>query len=380
MRRVLLAPDSYKGSLDALSICEIMSERILAYYPEADVRSIPMADGGEGTVDALLLAIGGEKIVCSVQDPLGDEIESYYGVLPDGTAVIEMAAAAGLPLVEGREDPGRASTYGVGQQVSSALDRGCRQFIIGLGGSATNDMAMGLVSALGARFLDREGQVFVPTGFTMEQIQTIDLEGLDERLQAATFTVMCDIDNPLYGLNGAAYVFAPQKGASPEDVSRLDRNLRHAAKCISESLEIEVDTLPGGGAAGGMGAGLYAFLGAKLRQGSELILDQVGFDQLLETADLVITGEGQVDWQTLSGKLVLGVSRRAREKRVPVLVVAGSIQTEDQRLYDAGVTAMLSINRRTESYSEARGRVRENLRDTMDSILRVGRIFEVRLD
>ncbi len=374
MKKVILVPDSFKGTLSSAEVCQILKAGILRHYPTAEVIEVPVADGGEGTVDAFLTASGGRKIICQSSDPFLADIESFYGILPDQTAVIEMAACAGLPLVEGRENPAVATTYGVGTLILDAVKRGCKRLIIGLGGSATNDMGMGAAAAAGVKFYDHDGKLFIPTGDSLDRIVSIDTSEAEELLRGVEIMAICDIQNPLYGSEGAAYVFAPQKGADDEMVEMLDRQLRLAADVVRSQLGMTIDDIAGGGAAGGMGAGMVAFFGASLRMGIDLVLDTVSFDRMLQGADLVITGEGKVDEQTLSGKVVLGVAKRAKRQNVPVLVIAGSLSIEDQVLYEQGVTAMFSINRRAEDFSISRYKAKENLRATIDSIMRFNRI------
>ncbi len=375
MKKIIIIPDSFKGTLSSMEICRIVKASVLRHYPLAEVLEVPVADGGEGTVDAFLTAAGGEKIICPASDPYRLPIDAFYGILPDNTAVIEMAACAGLTLVEGRENPAVTTTYGVGELMKDAISRGCRQLILGLGGSATNDMGMGAAAAMGVKFYDRQGNFFIPTGTTLEKIHSIDTSECEKRLSGVKVTVMCDINNPLYGPNGAAYVFSPQKGADEKMTEMLDCQLRIAAKKIHELLGIAVDDIPGAAAAGGMGAGMLVFFHAGLRMGIDLLLDTIAFDDLLQDTSLVITGEGKVDEQTLSGKVVLGVASRAKRRDVPVLVIAGSIAIEEEVIFKQGVTAMFDINRRAEDFSVSRHKSKENLQATIDSIMRFSRIF-----
>lgn len=371
MNKFLLVPDSFKGTLSATEVCAIMREAILRRLPDAQVLSIPVADGGEGTVDCFVEALGCEKVFCPATDPLGLPIEGFFGLLPDGRAIIEMAAAAGLPLMEGRLDPLGASTYGVGQLILAALDKGARSILIGLGGSATTDGGCGAAAALGVRFLDGEGKFFVPTGGTLEHISSIDMSGLDARIRETVFTAMCDIDNPLHGPRGAAHIFAPQKGASPEQVELLDRGLAHLGTILARDLGRDVSALPGAGAAGGMGAGVCAFFGAELRRGIDAVLDAVRFESLLDGTDLVFTGEGKLDSQSLGGKVVLGVSLRAKAQNVPVVAVVGGAEDGIGGVYGKGITAVFPINRMPQDFSVSRHRSRENLAATMEDILRL---------
>ncbi|MDR0841483.1 MAG: glycerate kinase [Christensenellaceae bacterium] len=370
MKKFLLVPDSFKGTMSSAAICAVMRSAILHHFPAAEVVSIPVADGGEGSVDAFLSALGGQKINVRAQGPLGEEIDSFYGVLPDHTAVIEMAACAGLPLVYGRMQPSKTTTYGVGQLMRHALASGCRKIIVGLGGSATNDLGSGAAAALGVRFLDAQGQVFLPTGGTLGRIASIDMSALESALLGAEITTMCDIDNPLYGERGAAYVFGPQKGADADMVRFLDAQLRAAAEVIRTQLGRDIAELPGAGAAGGMGGGMVAFLGSRLQPGIETVLDTVRFDALLRGADLVLTGEGRLDSQTLGGKVVAGVARRAKKQRVPVLAIVGEIGDNIGAIYEQGVSAIFSINRAPVDFSISKHHSAENLAIALDNLMR----------
>ena len=371
MKKIILMPDSFKGTMSSAEICAIMEERIHAYYPKAEVVSIPVADGGEGSVDAFLAAVGGEKITVPVKGPYMENMAGFYGLIDHGaTAVIEMAACAGLPLVEGKLRPDQTTTYGVGQLMVDAAKRGCKKIIVGLGGSATNDFGAGAAAGAGVRFLDPEDRAFMPTGGTLSKIARIDASGLPPELKAAEIITMCDIDNPLYGPQGAAYVFGPQKGANPALVELLDRQLRAASDTVARELGIDVSSIPGAGAAGGMGGGMVAFFNSRLQMGIETVLDAVHFDKLLEGADMVFTGEGKIDSQSLRGKVVIGVARRAKQRQVPVIVVAGDIGDPIDGAYAEGVTAIFSINRLALPFEEIRRCSQANLRLTMDSLLR----------
>ena len=369
MSRIILIPDSFKGTLSSLQICQIMREEILRQDPTSEVIAIPVADGGEGTVEAFLTALGGEKKAKTVCGPHFTPVPSFWGKLPDGTAVIEMAAAAGLPLVGEDKHVETATTFGVGELLRDALESGCRRILLGLGGSATNDLGCGAACALGARFFKADSTSFVPTGGTLCEIDSMDLSSLLPSLSGAEITVMCDIDNPLYGEEGAAFVFAPQKGADPAMVRRLDEGLRHGAAVIRRDVGVSVDRLPGGGAAGGMGAGMSAFLGAKLCPGIAAVLDTVHFDCLLHGAQMVYTGEGRIDSQSLRGKVVIGVARRAKKAHVPVTVLVGSIGEGYEDAYEEGVSGIFSINRQPMDFSQSRFHSEENLRRTMRDLL-----------
>lgn len=371
MQRIILMPDSFKGTLSSATVCEIMKEAILHRLPDAQVLSVPVADGGEGTVDCFVTAMGAQKVICPAVSPLGEPMESFYGMLDAHTAVIEMAAAAGLPLVEGKPDALGATTYGVGLLLQHALDHGANKIILALGGSATTDGGTGAAAALGAIFRDGNGTAFTPVGGTLKDIASIDISALQTRLQGVQITAMCDIDNPLCGTRGAAQVFAPQKGATPAEVTLLDAGLAHLSQIITRDLGQSVADIPGAGAAGGMGAGVSAFFGGTLQKGIDTVLDTVGFEHLLEHTDLIFTGEGKLDRQSLSGKVVLGIARRAKPMGVPVIAVVGGVDGDIEAAYEQGVSAVFTINRKAVDFAVSRHQSRENMRDTMDNILRL---------
>ena len=370
MRKVVLVPDSFKGTMSSSHIIDIMRDVVLHHDPGCTVVSIPVADGGEGTVDAFLTAAGGKRIPLRVQGPWGDDVESFYGILPDGTAVIEMAAAAGLPLAGDRLDPSRTTTYGVGELVVHAVRNGAGRIVVGLGGSATNDGGCGAAAACGIRFLDSGGRSFIPVGGTLERIAHIDMSGLDPCVRDAEIIAMCDIDNPFHGPSGAACVFSPQKGADDAMVKRLDAGLVHLASIVRTELGVDLQSIPGSGAAGGMGGGMCAFLHSRLQLGIETVLDVTGFDSLAKDADFIFTGEGRLDSQSLRGKVVVGVAHRAKRLGIPVIAVVGDIGDDIACIYDEGVSGVFSINRVAVPYDEAKARAEKDLALTMDNLMR----------
>ncbi len=377
MKKFILIPDSFKGTLSSIEICGIMKEEIRKQFTDAEILSIPVADGGEGSVDAYLMAVGGKKINVSVKDPLFKEVNSFYGVIDGGkTAVIEMAAAAGLPLVGDEKDPRMTTTYGVGQLMAHALESGCEKIIMGLGGSSTNDGGCGAAAALGVRFLDKLGRDFIPVGITLKEIDKIDMSGIQERLKTVQILTMCDIDNPLYGETGAAYIFGPQKGATPEIVLELDQGLRHLSKVVYRDMGYEYATIEGTGAAGGMGFGMMVFFGSSLQMGIETVLETVGFNHLLDGADYVFTGEGKIDSQSLRGKVVIGVAKRCKMRHIPLVAIVGQIGEGIEEVYHAGITSVFSINTAPESFELASLKSKENLAVTMDNVLRLIRSAE----
>ncbi len=372
MKRCIVVSDSFKGTLSSREICRIAKRSIARFFPECEVISLPAADGGEGTTDCFLEALGGTKVtVGGIRNLFGEEIEAFYGRIDDTTAVIEMAAAAGLPMAGNRKNPEITTTYGIGQLILHAVREGATQIILGLGGSATNDGGCGCAAALGVRFYDKDGNSFIPVGGTLERIADIDVTAAGEQLKNITIHVMCDIDNPLHGEQGAAYIFGPQKGADEAMVKRLDKGLKLLDAVIEKSLGRSVAVLPGAGAAGAFGAGCVAFLDAELKSGIEIVLDTVGFDSLLLGSDLVITGEGRLDGQSLRGKVVCGVAARASKKQVPVLVFTGSVSDDADAVYEMGVTAVFTTNRQGLPFEELKERSGRDYERTLEDALRL---------
>ena len=370
MKKCIVISDSFKGTISSLEICRIARESIPKFFPQCQVLTVPVADGGEGTVDCFVEAIGAQRVKAVVTGPYGEPIQASYG-RKDGCAIIEMTAAAGLPMMGERRDPARTTTYGVGQLIAHAVEHGCREILLGLGGSATNDGGCGCAAALGVKFYDRQGAEFVPTGLTLDHIHKIDVSRARERLEGVTITVMCDVDNPLYGPRGAAYIFAPQKGADQDMVAQLDEGLRKLDKAIQMSLNCSVADLPGAGAAGGMGGGCVAFLGARLKSGIESVLDTIGFDAMLEGTDLVITGEGRIDSQSVHGKVISGIAGRTKPRNIPLLALVGGIAEDAAAGYDLGVTAMFSIDRSAQDFWEYAPKSAVYYQRTLEDILRL---------
>lgn len=352
--KIVIAPDSYKGSLSALEVARAMERGVLSVFSQAEVKKIPIADGGEGTVEALVTATGGQLRRTEVYDPLGNRIVAQWGVLGDGlTAVIEMAAASGLPLVpHDKRDPRVTTTYGTGELIKAALDAGLRKIIIGIGGSATNDGGTGMARALGVRFLDVAGGEVAAGGGSLAEICRIDTTGLDPRLLNTEIVVACDVDNPLCGTRGASAVFGPQKGATPEMVQQLDAGLAKYANCAMQATGRDVADKAGAGAAGGLGAGLMFFTPAKLKPGVEIVLDAVGFSDIVRDADIVITGEGRTDFQTAFGKAPVGVAKVAKTHGVPVFCISGGLGDGADDVLGQGIDALMSICDRPISLEE----------------------------
>ena len=342
--KIIVATDSFKGSLTAAQACAAMAEGAILAAPEAEVECVPMADGGEGTVQSLVDGLGGCFVSCEVEDPVGRARTAVYGLIDNGTAVIEMAQASGLTLLaENERDPSRTSTFGTGQLIKDALDRGASNFIIGIGGSATNDAGAGMAEALGYSFFDKNGKELPRGGRALSELAFIDASRADERLKESRFTIACDVDNPLLGARGASQVFGPQKGATPEMAGILDDALACFADCVFSDLGKDIKDIPGSGAAGGLGAGCLAFLGAELKKGVDIVIGATGLKEKLIGCTLVITGEGRTDSQTLGGKTVYGVTKLVQSLGAPVIVISGSLSEGAEELLDHGVTRLYSI-------------------------------------
>lgn len=371
--QIIIAPDSFKESLTAMEAATQIEAGLREVFPGADCVKIPIADGGEGTVEALVAATGGRRIEAEVTGPLGEQVNAFYGITGDGkTAVIEMAAASGLALVPvGRRNPLLTTSYGTGELIRHALDVGLRRLIIGIGGSATNDAGAGMLQALGARLLDRSGREIGFGGGALAYLEKIDCAKFDRRLQECRTVAACDVNNPLIGATGASAVYGPQKGADPDMVGKLDANLEHFAKIVARDLEKQVATAPGAGAAGGMGAALLAFLNAELLPGIQIVIETTGLEKRIVGADLVITGEGKIDGQSVYGKTPVGVARLAAKHGIPVIAVAGSVGPGADNVYQNGITAVFSIGTGPCTLEEALSKAAENLRATIRNVAAV---------
>ncbi|MGF1738538.1 glycerate kinase [Photobacterium satsumensis] len=346
--KIIIAPDSYKESLTAMEVATAIEAGFRQVLPEAEYHKLPMADGGEGTVQSLVDATNGSIIEQSVTGPLGEQVEGFYGVMGDGrTAIIEMAAASGLHLVAPElRNPLKTTTFGTGELIKAALDKGVEHIIVGIGGSATNDGGIGMAQALGIRLLDESGEEVGYGGAELARIATIDKTHLDPRLATVKLEVACDVDNPLCGPKGASHIFGPQKGASPEMVEQLDANLAHYADIIKAQLGRDVKDMAGAGAAGGLGAALLGLLDASLRPGIDIVMDAVNLLDVCADADLVITGEGRIDSQTVHGKTPIGVARTAKRFHIPVIGIAGCLAADCDAVYDHGIDAVFSVTPR----------------------------------
>lgn len=343
--KIVIAPDSFKGSVSALKAANAMEQGLRRVFPDAIIEKIPMADGGEGTVQSLVDATGGHLHTRRVLAPLENEVDAQFGILSDGeTAVIEMASASGLTRVEPHErNPLRTTTYGTGQLIHTALEAGCRRLIIGIGGSATNDGGAGMAEALGVRLLDTNGKQIQRGGGSLGQLASIDVTGLHPAIAETETVVACDVNNPLTGPDGASHIYGPQKGATPEMIETLDGYLAHFDDILRQTLGKSFNDIPGAGAAGGLGAGLMAFLNAELRLGIDIMIDAVNLKERVKGAAVVFTGEGQLDFQTVFGKTPVGVAKVAKAYDIPVIAIAGGIAEGAEAVYDAGIDAMLGI-------------------------------------
>ncbi|PHO07557.1 glycerate kinase [Thermoanaerobacterium thermosaccharolyticum] len=369
--KILVAPDSFKGSLSSKEVLKAISEGIRRAI-DAEIAGLPIADGGEGTVDALIASLGGRIVDVDVVGPLGNVVKSFFGILNDGTAVIEMAASSGLNLVPNdMRNPLITTTYGVGQLIKEALDKGCRKFIIGLGGSATNDGGAGMIQALGVKLLDEDCKDIPYGGGNLHKLKKVDTSSIDKRVYESSFIVASDVTNPLCGEYGASAVYGPQKGATPEMVEILDRNLKHYSSVIKETLGKDFSDVPGAGAAGGLGFSLMAFLNAKIRSGIDIVMEASNIDEKVKSCDIVITGEGNTDFQTAYGKAPAGIARIAKKYGKPVVILSGGLGKNYKDLYDIGVTSMFSIVDKPMTLQEAMINAKKLIADRAEDIIRI---------
>jgi glycerate kinase len=371
--KIVIAPDSFKGSAAAPEAANAIEKGVLKAVPGAEIIKVPMADGGEGTVEAMITAAGGEIRQVEVTGPLGDKVPAFYGILYDGkTGVVEMAAASGLPLVpKEKRNPMLATSFGTGELIKMALEAGCRRLVIGIGGSATNDGGMGMLQALGVKFLDAGGAELGFGGGELERLASIDCSNLYAGLKDAEILAACDVTNPLCGPHGASHVFGPQKGATLEMVERLDKGLENFANRIKDTLGKDIMNMPGTGAAGGMGAGLVAFLGAVLKRGMEIMTEIAGIEKKVEWCDLVITGEGNTDFQTAFGKVPVGISRIGKKYGKPVICLSGGLGEGVETLYEEGITALFSIANKPMSLEMAMKNAGDLLTSAAENIIRL---------
>lgn len=370
LKKCIVIPDSFKGTLSSIEVCNIMKNSILNHFPDCGVTAIPIADGGEGTADCFLYALDCEKVSVQATGPYNEPLSAYYAKY-ENTAILEVASVAGLTQVENKQNPCKTTTYGLGTLIAAAVRSGCRQIIIGLGGSCTNDGGIGMAAALGTIFYDKDGREFLPSADQMSLISHIDTSPAARLLEGCTITAMCDINNPMHGPDGAAYIYGPQKGADQDMIELLDYNLVCLDQVIQKSLRINAADIPGAGAAGGLGAGIAAFLGGTLKSGIETILEFIHFDDMLKDTDMIFTGEGQFDSQSLCGKVVIGIAEHAKTKGIPVTVIAGSVEDDIEKAYDMGVTSVFSINRKAVDFNISRFYSSKSLAHTMDAVMRL---------
>ncbi|HFQ5069617.1 TPA: glycerate kinase [Vibrio vulnificus] len=368
--KIIIAPDSYKESLTAMDVAIAIEKGFKQVLPDAHYVKLPMADGGEGTVQSMVDATGGTIIEHTVTGPLGQNVDGFFGLLGEGkTAVIEMAAASGLHLVSPElRNPLITTTLGTGELIKAALDHGVKHIIVGIGGSATNDGGIGMAQALGIKLLDAQGNALGHGGGELAKLATIDCSQLDSRLAQVRLEVACDVDNPLCGTKGASAVFGPQKGATPEMVTILDENLAHYASIIKQQLGVDVRDMAGAGAAGGMGAALLGLLNAELRPGIEIVMDAVRLDEIVADADLVITGEGRIDNQTIHGKTPIGVARTAKKHGLPVIGIAGCLSADCGVVHEHGLDAVFAVVNRSVDLPTALAEAAENVELTARNV------------
>lgn len=358
--RFLFASDSFKGTLSSRQTAELLVQAAQEIFPGCECESVEVADGGEGTTDAVVAATGGRRVEVSAHGPLWEERTAFYGKLDEKRAVMEMASASGLPLVpEEQRNPWETTSYGTGEMIRDALDRGLRDISIAIGGSATNDGGMGCARALGVRFLDKTGKELSGCGKDLARVHRIDMSGLDTRVRECVFTVMCDVTNPLCGEQGATYTFGKQKGGTPEILKELEAGMQNYREILKQQFGVDMDTVAGAGAAGGLGAALMVFLDGSLKSGIETVLDLVGFDERLEGVSLVVTGEGAADWQSVYGKVMQGVGVRCKAKGIPAAAIVGSIGRGAEDIFDYGIDSIITTVNRPMPLSEALDRAGE---------------------
>lgn len=352
--KILIAIDSFKGSLSSAELSEAISEGIHNVMEDAVILKTPIADGGEGVVDALVEKLNGTLIYKTVNDPLFQNVDAHYGMLPDKTAIIEMAICSGLTLVPKElRNPLNTSTFGVGELILDALDKGSREFICGIGGSATNDAGIGMAAALGFKFFDANDKELIPVGSSLSLVERIDISNVDKRISESKFLIACDVDNPLFGVRGAAYTYGPQKGADVETVEVLDQGLKHFSEVVKKNLKIDKADLSGAGAAGGLGYGFSVLLNGELRPGIDIMLEKLEFEDKLVGVDLIITGEGKIDFQSVMGKTPMGVGLSAKKHNIPVIAIAGALGENYHALHDYGIQSIYSVLNCPSSLEEA---------------------------
>lgn len=367
--KVVIAPDSFKGTMSSIEVCEIVGKAVERRFPDAQIVKIPVADGGEGMLEAFLQGNGGEKLAIAVTGPDFTQVKACYGVLPDErTAVIEMAEASGLMLAGEPRHPMDATSLGTGQMILDAVKKGYEKIILGIGGSATMDAGLGMATAMGIRFLDEEGREVEPTPRGLGKVREIDTSAIPRELLGAEILIASDVKNPACGENGSARIFGRQKGATEEDIEEIDEAIRCFCRLIQEKTGRDLLDTPGTGAAGGLAIPLLAFFQAKLVSGIDVILDAAGFDQAIDQADLVITGEGKLDGQSMEGKVPIGVARRGAKAGVPVIAIVGVLGDGYEKAYDQGIRAIFAVNKGAVPFEIAKKTCREDLAFLADAL------------
>lgn len=370
--KILFAPDSFKGTMSSMRVIELLADAAKRTFPDSQLVTVPIADGGEGTVEALVTAAGGQYRTVNVTGPLGEKVSAVYGVIGGKTAVIEMAQASGIMLLKEEEkNPLHTTTYGTGELIKAALDHGIRRLVIGIGGSATNDGGIGAAQALGVRFLDRNTSDVGYGGRNLCNIARIDVSNMDPRIKECEISVICDVSNPLTGPAGATYVYGPQKGAGKECLELLESGMENYLQVIKQCIGMDMNQVPGSGAAGGLGAAMVAFFGARLKSGIDTILDFVDFESLLKDVDLVVTGEGKIDSQSAYGKVPVGIAKRCKSKGIKVIAIAGCMGKDARRVFDYGIDSIMVTVNNNLSLEEALLRAGEDLFDAADRMFRL---------
>lgn len=370
--KILMAPDSFKGTMSSIDVIRHLKDIAGRHFSPLEVVEVPIADGGEGTVDSIIIAAGGEYREIEVIGPAHRPVKAHYGIINGDTAVVEMAQASGITLLENHEkNPMTTTTYGTGEMIKAVLDEGIRNIIIGIGGSATNDGGIGFAQAIGISFLDADGFEVGFGGQQLSRISKIVQDNIDPRIKESSITVICDVENPLTGEKGATAVYGPQKGATKEMLEQLEKGMKSYASILKDSMGMDMDRIPGSGAAGGLGAALLAFCGAKLKPGIETILDIVNFNRLIEDVDLVVTGEGRIDGQSVYGKVPVGIAKRCKTRNVKVVAIVGSIGSQAEKTYDYGIDSIMPTVNKEMSLEEALSRSEELLRDAADRMFRL---------
>ena len=370
--KIIIAPQAFKGSISGMNAAKAIEAGVKIVLPDSETILLPIADGGDGTLETLIDVMGGDIVYETISGPFGSKIKADWGALSNkNTAILEMARTSGLALINPKDlDPYKATTFGLGELISKAMDKGYREFIVGIGGSATNDAGAGLAQALGVRLLNASGKEIDFGGFNLKHLDSIDMSRIDPRVKESIFKVACDVDNPMCGPEGASAVYGPQKGASKEMITVLDNALQHFSDVVNRDLNKQIKHMPGAGAAGGLGGGMFAFLNASLKKGVDIVLDTVDFDQKLENADLVITGEGQIDFQTVFSKAPIGVAKASKAKNIPVVGLSGSLGTNYELVHKHGIDAVFSITNSPMTLQESSDNAYELISKASEEIMR----------